>query len=348
MKKLSDLVAYKNLLKTINVSSTRALTNLDLENITYVVNTDQIESEQFVNNLINSKIDLNNAFDQIDKTLNQLIQQVNDLIAEYERPLFQQSYTHYEQRQESYQSYSNWKAPAPGPGYWSDNAAKVEKFLKENHEYTLNTRLNIDDETLKIFQSRITNQAVWKYPGMIIRPGVESFVTHMVATDPLYLVDSQYPLLEPALTKFNNLYQQRLRTILVDENSKDNKLIKIPNNQIGVCLAYNYFNYLPFEIIKEYLKEIYQKLRPGGILYMTFNDCDLAHAVILAEQFYACYTPGSMIRSWAEHVGFEEIFYFNNNTPSSWIEFRKPGELTSLRGGQCLAKILSKPVAKSK
>jgi hypothetical protein len=81
---------------------------------------------------------------------------------------------------------------------------------------------------------------------------------------------------------------------------------------------------------------------------MTFNDCDRDKAVKLAEQRYACYTPGTMIQQFAATVGYNQIFSWNNNGPTTWLELRKPGALTSLRGGQTLAKIVHKSVAKSK
>jgi hypothetical protein len=52
---------------------------------------------------------------------------------------------------------------------------------------------------------------------------------------------------------------------------------------------------------------------------------------------------------WIEYVGFELKFRYDDDTgPSTWIELQKPGTLTSLRGGQALAKILPKPIAESK
>ena len=148
-----------------------------------------------------------------------------------------------------------------------------------------------------------------------------------------------------SINQFNKEYQNRLRISTAIEDKNGPILTKIPNNQIGICLVYNFFNYKPFEIIKQYLIEIYQKLKPGGTLVMTFNDCDRYKAVMLVEQFYTAYTPGNMLRSWAEHVGFKEIYCHHDDGPSTWIEFQKSGELTSLRGGQALAKILPKPVA---
>jgi hypothetical protein len=122
----------------------------------------------------------------------------------------------------------------------------------------------------------------------------------------------------------------------------------LPDQQIGFCLVYNYLDYRPFELVKIYLEEIYQKLLPGGVLAMTFNDCDRYQAMQAVEQGITGYTPGSLVRGWANYLGFEEIFCHQTGSPSVWIEFQKSGQLTSLRGGQSLAKILPKPVAKSK
>jgi hypothetical protein len=116
-------------------------------------------------------------------------------------------------------------------------------------------------------------------------------------------------------------------------------LEKVPNEQIGLCLVYNFFEFKPFEIVRKYLTEIFQKLKPGGTLIMTFNDCDRDKAVKLAEQHYACYTPGAMVQQFAATVGYDQVFSWNNNGPTTWLELRKPGTLTSLRGGQTLAKI---------
>ena len=81
---------------------------------------------------------------------------------------------------------------------------------------------------------------------------------------------------------------------------------------------------------------------------MTFNDCDRYQAMQAVEQGITGYTPGSLVRAWATYLGFEEIYCHETGAPSVWIEFRKPGQLFSVRGGQSLAKILSKPVANSK
>jgi hypothetical protein len=50
----------------------------------------------------------------------------------------------------------------------------------------------------------------------------------------------------------------------------------------------------------------------------------------------------------ARSIGYQLVFTWSDDGPSTWVEFQKPGTITSLRAGQALAKVLPKPVAESK
>ena len=93
-------------------------------------------------------------------------------------------------------------------------------------------------------------------------------------------------------------------------------------------------------LFRSYLTDLFAVMRPGGTLVMTYNNCDRAQGVGLAERNFMCYTPKRHIQKHAESVGFEFTFEHNGEGDLSWLEFVKPGVITSLRGGQTLAKIL--------
>jgi hypothetical protein len=120
-------------------------------------------------------------------------------------------------------------------------------------------------------------------------------------------------------------------------------MTKIPDGQFGLCLAFYLFDFRPLEIIKKYLTEIYHKLKPGGVLIMTFNDCDREKAVQLVENNFACYTPGYLILDLAKSLGYEVLYSWNDGGSSTWLELSKPGELTTLKGGQSFAKVVAYP-----
>jgi hypothetical protein len=119
-------------------------------------------------------------------------------------------------------------------------------------------------------------------------------------------------------------------------------LAALPNDQFGLIFAYNYFNFRPMELITRYLVEMYKKMRPGGMVIMTINDCDRAHNVELAEQKFMCYTPGRAIVQAAESAGFDIVYQHTGLGDLSWLELQRPGQISSLRGGQTLAKIVAR------
>lgn len=317
--KLSKLVAFRTQLEQIQMYESQANANLSTSQVQLIM---QNKSEVFAE--LKQKVDyhaeqINQQFNDMRQTIDQIKKQINDVIEQEEKHWFIESYKLYDQG-----------------------------MPNETNDYILNRRESLSEELEQIFTRRLENYVDWRFPGMIIRPGQENFIHGMVANDPLYLIDQHYDLLVPALEKFPERYQKRLRTYVVNERGDGPILHKIPENQFGLCLVYNFFNFRPFEVIRQWLNEIMTRLRPGGVLIMTINDCDREPAVMLAENYFTCYTPGNMILELVKSIGFEVLYVWRTDGPMTWIELRKPGELTSLRGGQTLAKILPKPVAESK
>jgi len=306
MKKLSDLVNFKNQLDLLSTKTVQDDSNKELDKITHLFSL-----ENYNNLLDQRKLDIQKSFDAFELELEKLKDIVKQEISVLEKPEFQKSYILYE-------------------GEFGNSA-----------DYILNLRKH-KIPTPELFQARLSRYIDWQHSAMIIRPGIENFIDSMVALDPLYLVDLSHDYLAPALSKFNSQYQNRLRTYAVKEDLDQEILGQIPNDQFALCFAYNYFNFRPFEILKKYLDEIYQKLTPGGVFIMTFNDCDRASAVQLVENFYCCYTPGYLVRELAVSMGYEIEYSWNDPGPTTWLELKKPGRITSLKGGQTLAKVLPK------
>jgi SAM-dependent methyltransferase len=320
---LSDLINYYNQLCSVTAMDPKRTTDVELQKIIQI--SQHSELEDFRSKILNS-------FDQFETAFDQLKEKVKKQIEEEEKPYFQNSYKTYEEFRSHRYEWYKWR----DPGEYVDNV--------------LGSRLPVVDQTQEFIMNRITRCSGWQTTTMILRPGLESWIHNMVSNDPIYLVDESYELLKPVLSQFNQLYQGRLRTYTIreDQDLDQDILWQLPTNQFGIVLAWNYFNHRPFEIIRQYLKEIYEKIRPGGILLMTYNDCDRWEGVKSVEATTGLYTPGTLIKSFAESLGFEQHFTYHDNGPWTWIELRKPGEWQSYRGGQALAQILPKPIAESK
>jgi SAM-dependent methyltransferase len=317
--RLSDLVNYMNLLDDKSTVDTARQSDLELSKITHVVSSSAIQLEQFSAVLAQRQAEVAVALNQYESDLDKLKHALRNLITTTEKPWFTESYRLYEQ-----------------------------EMLHETTDDILNRSPKISADTLQFYRTRLSRYNTWHHAAMIIRPAYEPFINELLASDPLYLVDESHDLLQPAMSQFNEQYQQRLRPYTITERSDEAILGQLPKGQFGLVFAYNFFNFRPFEVLRQYLKEIHQKLRPGGMLVMTFNDCDRAKAVMLVEQHYCCYTPGYLVRELAQSLGYEIAFSWTDQGPSTWLELRKPGERPSLRGGQALAKIIPKPLAESK
>lgn len=312
--KLSDLIKFRNQLNELDIDQARDHVRLDLSQFKHIVDSNPIQIGQYQQQVDSKFLSILNQITDFGLIIDNLKQEISKLIEEAEKPYFVESYQLYE-----------------------------EMTAYDSPEYILDRRPVLSKETENFLVSRLQFYTSWQYPGMIIRPGVEPFIEHLVSYDPLYLVDTDRTLLEPAICRFPIEYQQRLRSYVISESCDSEMLHKIPSEQFGMCLVYNFFNYKPLEIIRGYLREIYQKLKPGGVLILTFNDCDRPAGVDLCERHFACYMTGGLMESLAQTIGYEKVFSWNDRGPTTWLELKKPGTLTTLRGGQTLARIVHRP-----
>lgn len=313
--KLSDLVHYRNQLDLVSADPLWRDATAGLNIILHLISSHNLQIGEFTKQLTDNHDTVRDSFTNFEQTLTHLKSAVNQLIEDAEKPWFAESYRLYDQ-----------------------------EMANETVDNLSFRKPNLPAETEMFYRTRIMRYTGWQYSAMIIRPGVETYINDMVDCDPLYLVDVKHELLEPAMNLHNETYRRRLRPYVVTENQDTTILDRLPNTQFGVIFAYNFFNFRPLEIIRQWLTELYQKLKPGGMLLMTINDCDRYKGVMLVEQHFCCYTPGKLICDLANSIGFETAFTWHDDGPNTWLELRRPGQLTSLRGGQALAKVNPKPL----
>jgi hypothetical protein len=311
--KLSEIVAYLNLLDSLDIARECDIATNKLNHITHVV-TEHADQDQGASN-------------SIARVFNEITSGIAKYTGEIEK-LKQNLKSEIIQREQEY----------------LDNSLYLyrEEFVHNSPDVILNRRMRIDDDDDLMLRTRLKNLTDWRLPGMILRPGLETYIEDMVPLDPLYVVDHDQELMRPAVSKFTPEYQRRLREYVINDWADGPILNQLPNNQFGTIFAYHYFNHKPMPIICKFLSEFYQKLRPGGSVLMTYNNCNLAHGVIRAEHTWMLYTPRRLIEQHANETGFELVTAHDGKGDVSWLEFRKPGDLASLRGGQTLAKVLVK------
>lgn len=311
--KLSQLIAYKNLLESNRPGDLDLLFERTVGAVMHFVLTHEIRFPDLEQDLARDRQDMNKCTAQFNHDLDRVKHRIQEMITSLQPTYLAKSYQLYN-----------------------------DGMVQDSIEHVLNRRFQPSTESMDFMSGRIRLNCDWKRAGLIIRPGLESWITDMVALDPLYVIDTRHELMHPALSKFNTDYRRRLRCYVVSEQDNQPILSRLPDNQIQFALVYNFFHYKPFEILRQYLTEIYQKLAPGGILAMTFNDGDRPGAVELCERWAMCYTPGSMVEGLARSLGFETSQIYQVDAACTWMELIKPGHKNSLRGGQALAQVHTK------
>jgi len=312
--KLSEIVAYLNLLESLSAHEEATDATRRLAAVLHVVSNHAVQvntcSQELEKNFNAVKLELDN----FENTIQQVKQRLTQLLNQTEPAYLTESYRLFDQ-----------------------------EMRHDSPQYILSRQLNISHDSRLKLQHRLKNLTDWRLSGMIIGPRQETFIEDMVPMDPLYVIDTHQDLLTPAVKNFTPDYQRRLRQYIVNDHVSGAILDQLPNGQFGVIFAYNYFNYRPMSVINRYTQEIAAKLRPGGTFIMTYNNCDRAHGVGLAEQSWMCYTPKRLIVESAAAAGLELVSATDEPGDVSWIEFSRPGEIKTFRGGQTLAKIIAIP-----
>jgi SAM-dependent methyltransferase len=312
--KLSEIVAYLNQLDTLSTDKTLASVTNDLNSMMHYLNNESVDNANLIGDMQIYQEIATNAIGNFQDSLDQARAKVGAIIKQFE------------------------------PEYYRESDVLYRGMLNDTPELIFDRRKSYRRDTVDLLHSRIKLYADWHYPGMVIRPKNDSFVDDLVALDPLYIVDTHETLLEPAVQRFPEVYQRRLRQYVIHERAKKKTPIfnQLPAAQFGLIFAHEYFHYKPMHLIERYMTEMFDLLRPGGVLMFSYNNCDVANAVKLVEHHTHMYTPGTEIKAIAHTLGYRVLNEINTDDGLSLLELCKNGERTSLRGGQTVALIESK------
>ena len=309
-----DLVKIKRDLKALTLSDYETELNYKVSGLRETLKNKDPGAVQMLSGIAQAQEEINNQFSVIRQN-----------IEDYKRYI-------YSETESQFQEYENISEEIYRNG------------LKDTAEYILNRRQEsltfADADNKDLFLSRLGMYNSWKYPAIELRPAHGEITEQIKGCDPLYLVDTDTGLFSEIKKRWNEVYQKRLRYYVIDEQS-DSAFDQLPDNQFGLIVSVDFFNFKTMAVLERFFKEFYKKLKPGGIVMFTYNNCDLPYAVKNVDNRFCCYTPGHVVIQKTQEIGFELIKSFDRLENISWLELRKPGKITTLRGGQTLGEICS-------
>jgi len=150
-------------------------------------------------------------------------------------------------------------------------------------------------------------------------------------------------IIKNLIDSYPTLYQSRLRLYEI----KDIDFSILPQEQFGFILCWDTFDYLSFEKIKQYVKEVFKLLRPGGKFIFSYNNCDIETSAGNFEEFFTGWGTTKLLTDLFDEIGYELIEFKNikineSNQYISWAEVCKPGILKTVKAHQAIAQILEK------
>jgi SAM-dependent methyltransferase len=226
--------------------------------------------------------------------------------------------------------------------FFNDNQDGVDNQLLENYEAERNLRyLAINDETRRYVKSIIAKHTGWQYPALEIGCGNSEFTEWMVAADPLYLTDFYQQALDDTLRKFNHNYQKRLRPYLIDKTQRIEQFVRLPKNQLGFIFSWNTLSYYYHYDLGKILVECSKLLRPGGIMFFDFNDCDTPIGAHFVDIRFKPWMNKKLIKDLADQANLEVLEFNSPEEDITTVTLKKPGVLTSLRAHQTLGEIVN-------
>jgi SAM-dependent methyltransferase len=282
-----------------------------------------------IRNLVNSIEDVKL---QVNNISNQHLDYINGLIAHYNSVLdqVQQPVDDFQSRLEII----NQEITTLTYKLFANNYELEERYGTPAQIRT-NRFIPVNNTVKDVILQRIMLHTDWKYPALEIGCRDGEWTEHLVAADPLYVIDRQQEFLDSTAGKFNPKYQERLRRYLF----KDTDLSFLPQAQFAFIFSWGYFNFVSIDIMTQMLKEIMKLLRPGGVFLFSFNDGDTIMGAGLAESFSRSYMPKSILIPLCQSLGFTILKEFEFDH-ISWIEIQRPGELSTVKAHQVLGKIL--------
>jgi SAM-dependent methyltransferase len=196
-------------------------------------------------------------------------------------------------------------------------------------------RIHTRPEVEALLRQRIQIYTGWQYPTLEIGCRDGEWTQHLVAADPLYIMDKYKTFLDSTAERFPDEYRKRLRKYI----NRDYDLSQLPQGQFGFIFSWGHFNYVSLDTITQVLKQVKNLLRPGGVFLFSYNDGDTPAGAGMAENFAQTYIPKNILVPTCQSLGFEIVESYTELPNISWIEIRNPGQLKSIKAHQVMGKI---------
>lgn len=205
--------------------------------------------------------------------------------------------------------------------------------------------LDSSETSEPIIKNTIFKYVSWQHPALYFHYKDSNLdrVDYLVSADPLYLAGSDKNFLSLLIKKYPELYQRRVRIY----KTPNNNFSVLPQEQFGFIFCWDFFNYLLVDHVEQYLKNILTLLKPGGVIMFSYTNADLESTAIhvdaqLLPWCSKTYLEQILISTGFEIVKFVDLQLVETNAVISWVEAKRPGNLSTIKRSPVLGQICQK------
>ena len=314
---LRNIIKYKQLIESLDDIGLRKTINKQLTAVLTDLNTHEFDSDNLKENIAGNHLEVLKNLEDMSNNLNKFREKLQDLVDDLEQPYYEKSKDIYKMN--------------------------LAQSTQEKMDRQVYKDLLHNESSRQLLKDRIRLYIDVKYPGLHIAPGYGEITDQLVSLNPLYLMDDSVDMFKEIKGWRQPQYQRRLRYYTVDNNHND-PMHKLPQNQIGLIVAVNWFNFKPVKVIKQYLESMLKVLRPGGVVVFTYNNCNYPNGVDKVDEMYYCYTTDTQIKQMCIQLGYDIIKSFDEGYDEldmgiSWLEIKKPGTRNTIRRAETMGLI---------
>jgi phospholipid N-methyltransferase len=315
--RLSELVKTRNFLQELSVTAVQEVTEELDGKLNRIRNLPlHLDYQSDLDHLLEQVDKIEHQLEYIEETIPKVVAKINQELAERTKDFYARGYMI--------------------NGFYGSNSTDV---ATERQDRLLPMSQEVYSEVL----IKIRSYTDWRYPTLEIGPGDGQWTEHLVAGDPLYIIDVHKEFLDSALSKFTFEYRNRVRPYLTgpEAGKSDTDLSELPRDQFGFVFAWNVFDYFPLEHIKAFLSQSYEMLRPGGIMMFSYNNCDVPQCAEYVQQGFRSWMTEQLLLETCRSFGFEIVASVSKEM-INWVEVKKPGTLKTVKAHQVMGEIISR------
>jgi hypothetical protein len=189
----------------------------------------------------------------------------------------------------------------------------------------------------KIFQFAKTGSASHLYNSLEIGPGYGRFSRMFLSWRLNFYVD----LLPHCESKIKKLFNPKQHKYIRFYTTDRTNCSQIPDNSCNFVFSWDTFPFFTQAHIKEYLRDIYRVILPGGYCLIHYADCHYEKDLHEAKRGYWNYNTKTAMQEIIKDTGYTVIEMDQFRPGANYAIFQKPG-----KDNPVLYKVLEIPTEK--